>query len=133
ELVAPLVAAAGLDSDRELPDSVEKALARLAADLRATPFRAPDAARLRELGLGAREQAAAVRAGRLLKLAEGVVLLPEAVKLATSVLSRIAQPFTMGQARQALDTTRRVALPLLEFLDRSGTTERLPDDTRQLR
>ncbi|MDQ3579899.1 MAG: SelB C-terminal domain-containing protein, partial [Actinomycetota bacterium] len=80
-----------------------------------------------------REQAAAVRAGRLLKLAEGVVLLPEAVKLAMSVLSRIAQPFTMSQARQALDTTRRVALPLLEFLDRSGITERLPDDTRQLR
>ena len=29
--------------------------------------------------------------------------------------------------------TRRVAIPLLEYLDRSGITQRLPDDRRRLR
>ncbi|HEY4464698.1 MAG TPA: SelB C-terminal domain-containing protein, partial [Streptosporangiaceae bacterium] len=43
------------------------------------------------------------------------------------------QPFTTAEARKALDTTRRVAIPLLEFLDRARITERLPDDRRRLR
>ena len=43
------------------------------------------------------------------------------------------QPFTTAEARQALGTTRRVAIPLLEYLDRSGITQRLPDDRRRLR
>ncbi|MGH3660039.1 MAG: SelB C-terminal domain-containing protein, partial [Micromonosporaceae bacterium] len=30
----------------------------------------------------------------------------------------------------ALGTTRRVAVPLLELLDRQGLTRRLPDDRR---
>ena len=34
---------------------------------------------------------------------------------------------------KALGTTRRVAIPLLEFLDRARITERLPDDRRRLR
>ena len=37
------------------------------------------------------------------------------------------------RALQALGTTRRVAIPLLEYLDAADTTERLPDDRRRLR
>ena len=48
------------------------------------------------------------------------------------VLAGLPQPFTAADARQALQTTRRVAIPLLEFLDRAGVTERLPDDRRRL-
>jgi selenocysteine-specific elongation factor len=36
----------------------------------------------------------------------------------------------LSTARQALDTSRRVAVPLLELLDQKGVTRRLPDDTR---
>jgi hypothetical protein len=36
-------------------------------------------------------------------------------------------------ARQAPDTTRRVAIPLLEWLDRAGVTRRLADDRRTMR
>ena len=36
----------------------------------------------------------------------------------------------VAEARQVLHTTRRVAIPLLEHLDRSGLTRRLPDDRR---
>ncbi|MEU5696215.1 SelB C-terminal domain-containing protein [Actinosynnema sp. NPDC020468] len=132
ELVAPLVAAAGPPA-RQLPEYLEKALEALASDFRTTPFRAPDAVRLAELGLGSREIAAAVRAGRLVKVAERVVLAPDAVERAARALSGIPQPFTTSRARQEWDTSRRVALALLDLLDRRGVTERLPDDTRQLR
>ncbi|OUD02855.1 selenocysteine-specific translation elongation factor [Streptomyces swartbergensis] len=116
-----------------LPAPVEAALAALTAALRDAPFAAPDAAGLAELRLGARELAAAVRAGRLLKVADGVFLLPDGAARAGEVLAELPQPFTLSQARQALRTTRRVAVPLLELLDRRGVTERLPDDTRRMR
>jgi selenocysteine-specific elongation factor len=40
-------------------------------------------------------------------------------------LARLPQPFTLSEARQALGTTRRVAVPLLEHLDRRGWTRRV--------
>ena len=116
-----------------LPGHVEAAVAALAAELREAPFAAADAARLAQLRLGPRELAAAVRAGRLLKVADGVFLLPDGDARAAEVLARLPQPFTLSRARQALGTTRRVAVPLLELLDRRGVTERLPDDTRRVR
>jgi selenocysteine-specific elongation factor len=114
----------------ELPEPVARAVAALRADLAAAPFAAPAAGRLAELGLGPREIAAAARAGALVRVAEGVVLGPGAVRRAARVLAGLPQPFTLSQARQALGTTRRVAVPLLELLDRAGATRRLPDDRR---
>jgi selenocysteine-specific elongation factor len=61
------------------------------------------------------------------------VLAPGADAQAAAILATLPQPFTTAQARQALDTTRRVAIPLLEHLDRSSVTRRLPDDRRELR
>jgi selenocysteine-specific elongation factor len=49
-----------------------------------------------------------------------------------TVLARLPQPFTLSDARQALATTRRVAVPLLEMLDRRGATRRLPDGRRTI-
>jgi selenocysteine-specific elongation factor len=46
------------------------------------------------------------------------------------VLATLPQPFTLSEARQALRTSRRVAVPLLELLDRRRLTRRLPDDRR---
>jgi selenocysteine-specific elongation factor len=48
-------------------------------------------------------------------------------------LAGLPQPFSASQARAALGTSRRVALPLLAHLDRTGRTVRLPDDRRRLR
>jgi selenocysteine-specific elongation factor len=59
------------------------------------------------------------------------VLLPGADARAAELLSRLPQPFTVSQARRALDTTRRVAVPLLEHLDRAGLTERLDEVHRR--
>lgn len=116
-----------------LPDPVARAVRRVGAELAGRPFVAPDAARLAELGLGRREIAAAVRAGVLVRLADNVVLLPDALDEAVRLLATLPQPFTISTARQALGTSRRVAVPLLELLDRRGATRRLPDGARILR
>ncbi|MFC7640353.1 SelB C-terminal domain-containing protein [Streptosporangium lutulentum] len=71
--------------------------------------------------------------GGLLRVAEGIVLLPGADVRAAEVLARLPQPFTVSQARQALDTSRRVAVPLLEHLDRRGITERVDEIHRRCR
>jgi selenocysteine-specific elongation factor len=136
-LVAALATAASLTvhsgrvgTATGLPDAVARAVEQVRAGLAAAPFRAPEAARLAELGLGHREIAAAARAGALLRVADGIVLAPDAPDRAATILAALPQPFTLSQARQALDTTRRVAVPLLELLDRRGRTRRLPDDRR---
>ncbi|MEW2146536.1 selenocysteine-specific translation elongation factor [Micromonospora vinacea] len=121
------VGAAGADA---LPEPVARAVQRVRAEYGDRPFRAPEADRLVDFGLGPREIGAAVRAGALLRLADNVVLLPDALDDAVRVLAGLPQPFTLSAARQALDTTRRVAVPLLELLDRRGATRRLPDDAR---
>ncbi|MFD1929997.1 MULTISPECIES: SelB C-terminal domain-containing protein [Nonomuraea] len=116
-----------------LPVPVARAVARLRAELSAHPYQAPETSRLAQLGLGTRELAAAVRAGSLLRVTEGVVLLPGADSGAAELLRRLPQPFTVSQARRALDTSRRVAVPLLEHLDRSGITERVDEIHRRCR
>ncbi|MGW5555828.1 selenocysteine-specific translation elongation factor [Micromonospora sp. NPDC003944] len=121
------VGAAGVDV---LPEAVARAVQRVRAEYGDRPFRAPETDHLVDLGLGPREIGAAVRAGALLRLADNVVLLPDVLDDAVRVLAGLPQPFTLSAARQALDTTRRVAVPLLELLDRRGATRRLPDDAR---
>src|SRR5208283_581100 len=106
--------------------------AQLSAAVAAAVFASPDADRLRHLGLDLRAIAAAERAGLLLRVSDQIVLAPGADTLAGRVLAGLPQPFTAAEARQALQTTRRVAIPLLEFLDRAGVTQRLPDDRRRL-
>ncbi|MGN6577983.1 MAG: SelB domain-containing protein [Nocardioides sp.] len=115
-----------------LPPAVEKALGLLAEDLADEPFAAPTAGRLGELGLDTRSLAAAAKAGRLLRVAPGIVLLPGADRAAADRLAGLPQPFTASEARQALGTSRRVMLPLLDHLDRAGLTRRHPDDRREV-
>jgi selenocysteine-specific elongation factor len=60
------------------------------------------------------------------------VLAPGADAQAASLLAGLPAPFSAAQAREMLGTTRRVAIPLLQYLDRTGVTERLTDDRRRL-
>ncbi|OBI10407.1 selenocysteine-specific translation elongation factor [Mycobacterium scrofulaceum] len=113
-----------------LPARVDKAVRTVEEWLAAEPFRAPEADELAELKLGPRELAAAVRAGRLARIADGVVLGAGALERAAGVLAGLPQPFTVSDARRALGTTRRVAVPLLEQLDARRVTRRAPDGTR---
>ena len=82
ELVPPLLDGTGLEvadglvrqPDTGLPPRVDKAVRTVEEWLAAEPFRAPEADELKELKLGTQELAAAVRVGRLTKIADGVVL-----------------------------------------------------------
>jgi selenocysteine-specific elongation factor len=119
--------------DATLPARWADGAAALTADLAADPLAAPDAGRLRELGLDGAALAALARQGLVLRVSDTVVLAPGADDEAVSRLAALAQPFTVSQARQVLGSSRRVVLPLLSYLDHSGRTVRLPDDTRRLR
>jgi selenocysteine-specific elongation factor len=107
-----------------VPPELTEAAERLRAELADRPFQAPEADRLAALGLTAARVAAAAKAGLVLRLADGVVLLPGADEEAATILARLPQPFTASQARKALETTRRVVIPLLEHLERRGVTSR---------
>lgn len=116
-----------------LPPDVAAAVEAVRSDLERAPYRAPDAGRLSELGMTPKLIAASVRAGALLRVGDDVVLLPGADLQAARILSRLPQPFTASDARRALDTTRRVVIPLLEHLDRLGLTRRLDPTYRTCR
>jgi selenocysteine-specific elongation factor len=143
ELLDELVRGAGLVSDASgvrrpetgptLPGPVRQSLEAVRARLAGQPFAAPESRELAAAGLSERHLATAVSRGELLRLAGGVYLLPDAPERAVAVLGRLPQPFTLSAARQALGTTRRVAVPLLELLDRLGLTEADHDHQRTVR
>jgi selenocysteine-specific elongation factor len=116
-----------------LPPPVQRAVDAICARLDADPFAAPEAGDLAAAGLGPRELGAAVRAGSLVRIAEGIYLAPGVEEVAAERLAGLPAPFTLSQARQACGTTRRVAVPLMEWLDARGVTQRLPDNSRRLR
>ena len=64
------------------------------------------------------------------RIADGVVLGPDALDRAAEMVKTLPQPFTVSDARRALGTTRRVAVPLLEQLDARRITRRSADNTR---
>jgi selenocysteine-specific elongation factor len=138
ELVSTLLDGTGLEvadglvrqPNTGLPSRVDTAVRALEAWLAAEPFRAPEADELKGLKLGNQELAAAVRTGRLTRIAAGVVLGPDVFDRAAEVLKTLPEPFTVSDARRALGTSRRVAVPLLEQLDARRITRRSDDGTR---
>jgi selenocysteine-specific elongation factor len=137
-LLGPVLAAAGLaEGGGRVAANLavtlgpaEQAVRALESRLFARPFDAPDRDELHALRLGHRELAAAEKAQRLLRIDAHIVLLPDAPARAVERLRTLPQPFTTSEARQVLDTTRRVAIPLLEFLDAFGHTRRDADGSR---
>ena len=138
ELIPELLDGTGLDvvdgrvrsPGSALPPRVDEAVRTVEEWLAADPFRAPEADALKELKLGSRELAAAVRVGRLTRIAEGVVLARDALDRAAEILKTLPQPFTVAEAKRALGTSRRIAVPLLEQLDTRRITRRNDDNTR---
>ncbi|WP_460447042.1 SelB domain-containing protein, partial [Angustibacter aerolatus] len=115
-----------------LTPAVRASVTAVLADLADRPFVAPEAHRLRELGLGPRELAVAEHGDALVRVAEGLVLAPGAVEAAAAALRGVDGPITPAAARAAWGTTRRVAIPLLELLDERRLTRRGPDGSRTL-
>ncbi|GII95830.1 selenocysteine-specific translation elongation factor [Sinosporangium siamense] len=115
-----------------LPPGVAAAVETLHRQWKAVPFGAPTAEELARLGLDAKALAAAETVGLLRRVGGGIVLPHDAVERALEILGGLPQPFTTAQAREALRTTRRIAIPLLEHLDRLGHTRRPDASLREL-
>jgi len=116
----------GMIVSADAPDTLAPAV-RLAVETleaRGEGFVVPTEEELASLGLAAGPIAAAVRAERLVRLAADVVLTARSVDAAVGLLTNLPQPFTAGQAREALHTSRKVVVPLLEHLAREGRTRR---------
>jgi selenocysteine-specific elongation factor len=121
------------DAVAALTPDIELALVALAQRLAADPFDAAEVPELVAAGLTGPVLAVALRTGRLVRIDHGVYLGPGALDEAVRRLAGLEQPFTMSEARQALGTTRRVAVPLLELLDRTRRTQRLDSQRRVVR
>jgi selenocysteine-specific elongation factor len=121
------------DAAPTVPSEIERELTALVERLADAPFDAADATELAAAGLSERYLALAVRDGRLMRVTAGIYLRPQAVDEAVSRLSALEQPFTLSEARIALGTTRRIAVPLMELLDRTRRTTRVDSDRRAVR
>jgi selenocysteine-specific elongation factor len=87
-------------------------------------------AALAELGADRKAAALLVRLGVLVPIAPGGYLGRSTLESAVETLRRRfpdGRPFAATEAKEALGTTRRTAIPLLEHLDRTGVTVRLGD------
>lgn len=110
----------------------EAALVRLQARLERDWLDAPTREELSTAGLTAEILRQASRAGRILLLPGGIALGAGAPRAAHERLATLPARWTTSQARQALGTSRRVVIPLLEHLDSVGVTRRVDTVLREL-
>ncbi|MEV7957064.1 selenocysteine-specific translation elongation factor [Streptomyces sp. NPDC088252] len=142
-LLGPLIGATVLVSDATgvrrpgsggaLPEAVLSAVGKVRERLESAPFAPPSVPELQALGLTRKHLSAAEQNGLLLRITDDVCLLPDAARTAVSRLAALPQPFTVSQGRACLGTSRRVAVPLFEYLDRLGLTVRTNAQERRLR
>jgi selenocysteine-specific elongation factor len=106
-----------------LRDRVERAVGEAGVGLLGTGA-------LAELGADRKATAMLVRMGVLVAVGPAGYLGRSTLEQAVEALRRSfpdGRPFAVTEAKEALGTTRRTAIPLLEHLDRTGVTVRLGD------
>jgi selenocysteine-specific elongation factor len=115
-------------------DSNQQAVrARIEAAVRDGGTTVLSEADLARLGADRRLTAALVRQGVLVAVAPGLHLGSSILERAVTTLHRAfpdGRSFTASEAKEALATTRKTAIPLLEHLDRNGITLRYGDKRR---
>lgn len=88
--------------------------------------------RVKELDIDAELLAALIAQGRVVRVSDDLVFLPEQLATIESKIRAFTEPFTVSEFRQALDLSRKYAVPLLEWFDKQGVTQRR-DDVRVVR
>ena len=113
-----------------LPPALQTAGARLRAALAAKPFEPPPRQELAPDALTRQALRFLIETGEAVEAGAETVLLAEQYARAREVIRQFIRergPATAGELRQALHTSRRVIIPLLERLDREGVTRRQGD------
>jgi selenocysteine-specific elongation factor len=85
-----------------------------------------------QLGLSTELLHALVRDDRLTKIGEDLVYLPHQIAAIKEQMEQLNDEFTVAEFRDQIGVTRRQAIPLLEWFDKTGITARR-GDTRVLR
>jgi selenocysteine-specific elongation factor len=85
-----------------------------------------------ELGLDRELLHRMTREGRLVRISDDLVFLPEQIDEIRGHLSAMPSPFTVAQFRDRSGLSRKYAVPILEWADREGLTIRRGDE-RHLR
>ena len=86
--------------------------------------------KLSELGLHAELIHSLVRDGKLVKVSDDLAFLPEQAERIVEIIRSMEEGFTVAQFRDRTGLTRKYAVPLLEWSDRTGLTVRMGDTRR---
>lgn len=133
-LVDRLIADAALERDGStvrlathrvaLPDAEIQRLVGAVSEGEPTPPTVPE---LRAAGFASELIEAAARSGALVRIGPDLVLTPDFVRRAMDLVRGAKDGISVSSIRQALGTTRKYAVPLMEHLDRTGATRRVGD------
>jgi selenocysteine-specific elongation factor len=113
-----------------LPPHLQSAGQRLRSLLAAKPLDPPSRKELAPDDLARQALRFLIQSGEAAELSEDVVLLSEHFRAATDAVTRFLREKgsgTVSDLRQALSTSRRIVVPLLERLDKNGVTVRQGD------
>jgi selenocysteine-specific elongation factor len=113
-----------------LPPQLQAAGAKLRAALACKPLEPPSRKELAPDGLSQQALRFLIETGEATELGAETVLLTEHFDRAVGSIKQMLRergPSTVSDLRQALGTSRRIMVPLLERLDREGTTVRQGD------
>ena len=113
-----------------LPAHLAAAGARVRAELSARPLEPPNRNVLTPTPTDRAALQFLIDTGEAVAVGDELVLLADAVDRAAAGVRahvRAHGPASAGDLRQALGTTRRIMVPLLELLDRRGVTRRIGD------
>jgi len=108
----------------------QRAIDSLLARFRSAPYATPSVKEA-EAALGAEVVMALLEQGKLVKLSEDVLFLPQTY---TAMVERVKahiqhnHSITVAQVRDLFDTSRKYALAFLEYLDAKGITKRVGDE-----
>jgi selenocysteine-specific elongation factor len=113
-----------------LPPALQAAGNRIRAALAAKPFEPPARKDLAPDPVSQKALRYLIETGEAIDLSEDSVILADAFARATELIKqhlRAHKTAAAGELRQLLATNRRIIIPLLEKLDRSGVTARQGD------
>ncbi|MGH3651287.1 MAG: SelB C-terminal domain-containing protein, partial [Acidimicrobiia bacterium] len=82
------------------------------------------------LGVGAEIIHLKVRSGELVRVAPGLVYLPEQIEELKETMAGLPDGFTVAEFRDAAGLSRKYAVPILEWSDKEGLTVRRGDRRR---
>ena len=102
-------------------EEVRRLLDAIGGDREATP---PSMAELGALGVGRPVIEAAAEAGLVVRISSELVFTTGLIQRAASIVRSALDGITVSAFREALGTSRKFALPILEHFDRTGVTRR---------